>query len=122
MVTDMPKPSRNSWVNMGSFRCDGKCDFMKDHPNKNLTSPDHQVVSEDVDDEQYTQVLEAPDDDSDVLPGTSKRQTSGVFTFARPVDYYSKVLNLLTGLGTTDTMLIIQTTGCPSCALAGVRP
>ena len=123
MVTDMPKPSRNSWVNMGSFRCDGKCDFMKDHPSKTLTSPDHQPVSEDVDDEAYTRELEAlVDDDSEALPGSSKRTTSGVFTFARPVDYYSKAIRLLSGLATIDTMLVIQTTGCPSCALAGVHP
>ena len=92
---------------------------MNDHPNKTLTSPDHQPVSEDVDDEQYTKELAALlDDESEALPGKPQR----MFTFARPVEYYSKVLNVLRGLGSIDTMLVIQTTGCPSCALAGVRP
>ena len=119
MVTDMPRPSRNSWVHMGNLRCDGTCEFMKAHPSKSLTSSDHQPVSEDMDDEQYTAELAALlDDESDAVPGKAQR----VFTFARSVEYYSKVLSVLSGLGRADTMLVIQTTGCPSCALAGVRP
>ena len=114
MVTDMPRPSRNSWVHMGNLRCDGKCEFMKNHP-----SQDHQPVGEDMDNEQYATELTAQlDDESDALPGKAQR----LFTFARPVEYYSKVLNVLSGIGRVDTMLVIQTTGCPSCALAGARP
>ena len=119
MVTDMPRPSRNSWVHMGNLRCDGTCEFMKTHRSKSLNDPDHQPVSEDVDDEQYTTELAALlDDESDAQPGKAQR----MFTFARPVEYYSKVLSVLSGLGRVDTMLVIQTTGCPSCALAGARP
>ena len=85
---------------------------------KSLTSPDHQPVSEDVDDEQYTSELADMLDDAEPLPGKPQR----VFTFARPVEYYSKLLTVLSGLGSVDTMLVIQTTGSPCCALAGVRP
>ena len=91
----------------------------EDHPSKSLNSSDRQPVSEDMDDEQYTAELAALlDDESDAVPGKAQR----VFTFARSVEYYSKVLSVLSGLGRVDTMLVIQTTGCPSCALAGVRP
>ena len=69
MVMDMPRPSRNSWVHMGNLRCDGTCEFMKTHPSKSLDSSDHQPVSEDVDDEQYTTELAALlDDESDAPP------------------------------------------------------
>ena len=108
MITDMPRPSRNSWARMGSLRCNGSCDFLKNHPVKSLTSPDHQPGSEDLADDQYTTELANLCNDGDPeadLPGKPQR----AFTFARPGEYYATLLAILNGLGrlgTADTLCI----------------
>ena len=119
-ISDMPRASSFSFTGFGNMRCDGQCEFIQNHSKKDLT--DHQPQQEDSAESQYAAELAAMIGPPPSEPSGSKAKD--VFTFVRPVEYYSRLLKVAHSLGpvgTPETLLIIQTTGCPSCALAAVH-
>ena len=119
-ISDMPRASSFSFAGWGKLRCDGLCQFIQNHSKKDLT--DHQPQQEDSAESQYAAELAAMLGPPPSEPSGSKAKD--VFTFVRPVEYYSRLLKVAHSLGpvgTPETLLIIQTTGCPSCALAAVH-
>lgn len=105
IISDMPKRASRkdrTWVT-----CTGNCAFRRD-------KPDAEASEAEAEGEADSALLQDSDDDH----SNSNSRKHTVWSFARPVDYYTKVFRQACFSGSVGSVLIIQTTGCPNSYLA----